>query len=347
MTPGAVYALNLKIPTPGQYKIIIGYGNGATIYRSNVGIGASGKPGFPFSVPGIISMKGSLYQSSATQYDTLKTAYYYLYNMQVRALNCAGPRIAVAATVNADAAPGAIVSGGGTFCSSENYAVSIALTGTPPWNLTYSDGTTTTTINNILTSPYTFKPLKSGTYQVTALSDAKSCKTFKTSGTATFTITNSQKPVITVTNGYVLTAPAGVAYTWYLNGVVLSYITQSINATSVGKYAVEVTSSNTNCPVLRSDEVTVTVAADEPVLANGLTVSPNPSSGQFVLQVSPAFPIIKRIAVKNILGQTLHTIIPAKGSNAIPIDLSERAGGVYFFSVETEQTTITKRVVKQ
>ena len=41
---GKVYPLNLSIPQAGNYKITIEYENGATIYRSNVGV-----TGFPYS----------------------------------------------------------------------------------------------------------------------------------------------------------------------------------------------------------------------------------------------------------------------------------------------------------
>jgi hypothetical protein len=340
---GAVYALNLKIPKPGDYKILIQYGNGASIYRSNNGVA-----NFPFEIPGVIKMKGSLFQRSATQTDTLTTAYYYLYNMQVKALDCAGPRASVVATTNPDPAPSATLTGGGVFCSSENYALNIALTGTPPWNLTYTDGTNSVTVNNITTSPYTVKPDKSGSYKVTALSDSKSCKTFKTSGVANFTITTSQKATITVTNGFTLTASKGSAYTWYLNGKALSYITQQIVATAIGKYSVEVVGDNPNCPVSRSDEVNITVAAAEPELEEGLEISPNPSTGQFNLKINTAFPVIKGIQVKNVLGQTIKTIAISKNNpSEMLIDLTGTSSGIYFLSVETSNKTVTKRLIKQ
>ena len=73
-------------------------------------------------------------------------------------------------------APTAIVSGPSGACSGTTVTISIALTGTGPWSVTYTDGGSPVTVNNILTSPYTFTPpvlLTSTTYSLTAVSDTR------------------------------------------------------------------------------------------------------------------------------------------------------------------------------
>ncbi|NUY80790.1 fibronectin type III domain-containing protein [Flavobacterium sp. MAH-1] len=69
--------------------------------------------------------------------------------------------------------PTSVISGSGNSCMG-TAAISIALTGTAPWNLTYTDGVTPTTITGIMTSPYTVSVSPSATaiYSVTALTDA-------------------------------------------------------------------------------------------------------------------------------------------------------------------------------
>lgn len=77
-------------------------------------------------------------------------------------------------TVSVNALPTATVSGGGNICNdgSSTVTVTITLTGTPPWSLTYTDGTNSTTVSGINTSPYTFTTSTAGIYTVSALNDA-------------------------------------------------------------------------------------------------------------------------------------------------------------------------------
>ena len=67
----------------------------------------------------------------------------------------------------------AVFSGSTSVCPSGSAVISIALTGTGPWNLTYTDGTLPVTVTGITASPYLFtvNPLVTTTYSLTALSD--------------------------------------------------------------------------------------------------------------------------------------------------------------------------------
>src|SRR5262249_55968156 len=75
------------------------------------------------------------------------------------------------ATVTVNPRPTSIVSGGATICSGGSATIQAALTGTGPWNLTWSDGFTQ---NNVASSPATrlVGPASTTTYTVTALNDA-------------------------------------------------------------------------------------------------------------------------------------------------------------------------------
>jgi hypothetical protein len=71
--------------------------------------------------------------------------------------------------------PTADVSANDFVCEGQNAPISIFLTGTGPWNLTYTDNGTPTTVNGIATSPYNFTYANATiarNYVVTALVDS-------------------------------------------------------------------------------------------------------------------------------------------------------------------------------
>jgi hypothetical protein len=93
--------------------------------------------------------------------------------------NCSANALGMtgSATVTVNPRPTSVISGTATICNGSSTTISIALTGTAPWNLTYTTNGAPTTVNNIVASPYTFiaSPIVNTTYLVTALSDANSC----------------------------------------------------------------------------------------------------------------------------------------------------------------------------
>ena len=94
--------------------------------------------------------------------------------------------------------PTATISGSGTICNSST-TISVALTGTQPWNITYSNGTINTTVNGITSSPYIFvvSPTSATNYTLISVSDVF-CNSIATDMTGIATI--GSKTWIGVTN---------------------------------------------------------------------------------------------------------------------------------------------------
>ena len=94
--------------------------------------------------------------------------------------------------------PTATITGPVTICANDSTTASIALTGTAPWNFTYTNGTTPVSVTGISSSPYVFNTgmlTTSTTYTVTAITDRLGCVgTY--SGSAPITV--NPRPVTSV-----------------------------------------------------------------------------------------------------------------------------------------------------
>jgi hypothetical protein len=87
-----------------------------------------------------------------------------------------GPEGTTYVTVTVNPRPTAVIGTNQTICKGGTANFSIALTGAAPWNITYSNGSTTTTVTNVSTNPYTFSVsniLVNQTYTVTSLTDSR------------------------------------------------------------------------------------------------------------------------------------------------------------------------------
>ncbi|MDP4253106.1 MAG: S8 family serine peptidase [Bacteroidota bacterium] len=110
---GAIFYLNIPVPTPGNYIIIIDNSDNSTAFLN---VGAAALP-YPVSLPGVISFTGT-YISDGKPADTLtfpKQVFYPFYDLSVRLEGCASPRVPVVAST--PAAP-VITLNGDVFTSS-------------------------------------------------------------------------------------------------------------------------------------------------------------------------------------------------------------------------------------
>jgi predicted secreted protein len=159
--------------------------------------------------------------------------------------------------VTISARPTAVLSGGGTVCAGTSSTLSIALTGTPPWSVTYTDGTMPVTQSNVQTSPYVFSvtPASSKTYSLTAVANATCAGTV--SGSAPVTV-NTPPAIGTQPAGAtkcvgesvafgVTATGSGLTYQWKKNGNNIpgatgtSYSIPSVATGDAGTYTVQVT----------------------------------------------------------------------------------------------------------
>jgi gliding motility-associated-like protein len=171
----------------------------------------------------------------------------------------------------------ATISGGGTICAGETATITINLTGTQPFNFTYTDGTTPTTITGHTTTSYSFTTGTAGNYSLTSVSDATACGG-SVSGNAQVIVNSSPAYMVnnpTVCNGTAATvtvAPSvsGGSYLWTAPAAVTGMTTQSVNVTPSTTTKYYMTYTLNGCS--RSDSSLVTVNPIPTVTVNPTTV---------------------------------------------------------------------------
>ncbi|MEI6852944.1 MAG: PKD domain-containing protein, partial [Bacteroidota bacterium] len=94
--------------------------------------------------------------------------------ISVTASDCHGTVVPGNMIVSVNPKPTAFIPDGNIWiCAGESTDIPVSLTGTGPWNLSYTkDGANSITVNNITTSPFMMNVSDSGVYEISSLSDA-------------------------------------------------------------------------------------------------------------------------------------------------------------------------------
>ncbi|MEY5048582.1 MAG: hypothetical protein RLZZ175_1941 [Bacteroidota bacterium] len=196
--------------------------------------------------------------------------------------NCTGT-FSGSATVTVNPKPTASISGNSTICNGQSANLNVVLTGTPNWNITYTDGTVSTTINGITASPYTIavSPISTKTYTVTAVSDAN-CTGTSFTGSAIVTV--NPKPTAVISGTTSICSGASTNLSVALTGTPNWTITYTDGTTPVTISGI--TSSPYLIPVTTTTNKTFTLTAVSDVNCVGtsftgsavVSIYPNPTA---------------------------------------------------------------------
>ena len=145
----------------------------------------------------------------------------------VHSIQVTDDEIILKSGTDVQANPTATISGGGTICAGGSAIISVLLTGSQPWSITYTDGTTPVTVNNISSSPHTINvsPGDTKTYTLTAVSDIDGSGTFAGSALVTVnpvpdvTATPASETICSgdATNIILSGTVAGTTFSWTVN----------------------------------------------------------------------------------------------------------------------------------
>ncbi|WP_428654998.1 S8 family serine peptidase [Runella sp.] len=323
--PGQVYPLNLAIPTAGDYKITIEYENGATIFRSNVGV-----TGFPYSIPKIITLKGALFAQNNTV-DTLTNAYYYFYDLKVKSLGCSSGRIPVVSKTATSSTPTISFTGSNTICEGTTINLAAAAgTGGYQWFF-----------NNQPVSGATGAAYTAGNAGVYTVSTSVNNCLPALSSPVTITTKKAEKPTITTT-GILLTSNAPSGNQWLLNSLPISGATGTTYTPSqTGNYSVR---GNVNgCGELISDEVRITITAIEPTYPEKTIFYPNPAENFVNCEYNSPIGISQKVmaSLYDINGRLLLKQQMEGGDKKFrtQFNLKTMENGTFFAIIEVEGTS--------
>lgn len=109
---GAVFYLNLPVPTAGNHVIIIDCQGQATIFRNT---SITTNP-YPFSASNVFSITGNsaTNMQDTTSINYFQQFYYFLYNLKVKTNNCPSARVPIVATTTANCSVTPVIDINGT-----------------------------------------------------------------------------------------------------------------------------------------------------------------------------------------------------------------------------------------
>lgn len=255
------------------------------------------------------------------------------------------------ATIEVFPSPTATIAGSQTICAGNGALLSVGLTGTPPWDIIYSDGMHQYPIPGIMATPFTFDvaPAETTTYTVISVTDGHLCLNSGT-GTATVEVHPIPEAPFVTKDGMTLISNGPTGNQWYYEGTGLlpGATGQTYTVTNnTGYYWCVVTLDG--CSSEASNQVWVDVVGLEEQEQGSFRVFPVPGNGLF------------RIAMKNITGQKLSLkVFTSSGNLAIhcenlpvdqgtfieQVDIRHLSDGIYTLVITSGDSVFIRKLIK-
>jgi len=242
-------------------------------------------------------------------------------------------------TITIEVAPApnaAIIISDTEFCDGES--ATITAPNNANYTYTWYNGPTVITgqTSNVLTVT------ESGSYMLNVVDNVSTC--YANSNSVDITVhPNPAKPTVNW-NGTVLISSALSGNQWYLNGSIINgATTKNYQPTVNGTYSVQVTDPATGCISEMSDTINIyTFNVNDIDFANSIRIYPNPSTGNFNIEVDGGN---ASVTIMNVLGEVVKSFEMKTGQNASANIKLNVADGVYFVRIVREESIHTVRMI--
>ena len=155
------------------------------------------------------------------------------------------------------------------------------------------------------------------------------------------------QPTIT-RNGDILTSSYATGNQWFKDGIAIPGATnQNYTVTVAGVYTVQHTNAN-GCKSLSNNFIVTSVNIFDHIARDfSFEISPNPSSGRFVMELSTQKQGDFSLDIRNVLGQLMESRALGRVSrqHSEVIELGQYGTGVYFITLTREGEWLTKKVI--
>jgi hypothetical protein len=148
-------------------------------------------------------------------------------------------------------------------------------------------------------------------------------------------------------SGAIYVTPIGgtpnYSYSWFLDGQVISN-EEDPEDLAAGEYTIQITDDN-GCIIL-SDIIIVDgiTPTSEPVWAEGMSISPNPSTGKLFLDV-PNLRDQLVIEVYNLIGQKIDYSLTDISVERFELDIQMVPSGIYLIQISASDSSITRKIM--
>jgi len=189
-----------------------------------------------------------------------------------------------------------------------------------------------------------FTSLTANSYTVT-VTDANGC-----TATSTAAIIQPTPIVPAITDNGNGTATASASggtvsgsYSYQWDASTGNQATATATGLTSGNYCVTITDDN-SCTATHCENIIISGLSGTLTDINQFDVMPNPSTGEFTININ--FSKIKQanIQITNVLGQVLEEYNYNKQQISIPVNIAEQATGVYFVVLRSEGQSITRKI---